>query len=160
MSFSNDWSTSVDPFDLVILIAHPIALGYITLSAKTQCLFAVVCFLFVCTSYLFVICLVICDRFVQKPCAHFEMCSEEFGSNVGIPTLLQPCRKRDRALYTRERARKRPIRKPRNRFPRCGIMDDEYRLAWANIEGWTTNANPPRSPAIYPRYASSRRKSR
>ena len=25
-------------------------------------------------------------------------------------------------------------------FPGYGIMDDEYRLAWANIEGWTTNA--------------------
>jgi len=27
-----------------------------------------------------VICLVICGRFVQKPCAHFEICSVEFGS--------------------------------------------------------------------------------
>jgi len=31
-------------------------------------------------------------------------------------------------------------------------MQDEYRLAWANIEGWTTNAksrsNPPRDKRI------------
>jgi hypothetical protein len=30
--------------------------------------------------------------------------------------------------------------KLRNPFPRCAVMDDEYRLAWADIEGWTTNA--------------------
>jgi hypothetical protein len=28
---------------------------------------------------------------------------------------------------------------PLIRFPSYRIMDAEYRLAWANIEGWTTN---------------------
>src|SRR5205823_5975488 len=38
-----------------------------------------VCLLFVC--YLFVICLVICGSFMQRPCAHFELCSQsELGS--------------------------------------------------------------------------------
>jgi hypothetical protein len=35
------------------------------------------------------------------------------------------------------------VAKPRSRLPRYGIMYDEYRLAWANIEGWTTNAKSP-----------------
>jgi hypothetical protein len=30
------------------------------------------------------------------------------------------------------------------------IMDDEYRLAWADIEGWTTNARCPTRPASKP----------
>lgn len=34
------------------------------------------CLVFVCTIYLFVICLFIYDRFVQKPCAHCEICSQ------------------------------------------------------------------------------------
>jgi hypothetical protein len=30
------------------------------------------------------------------------------------------------------------------------MMDDEYRLAWANIEGWTANAKRPARRAAKP----------
>jgi hypothetical protein len=58
-------------------------------------LFVVVRYLFgICLYQLFVCCLcvirlIICDGFVQKMCAHFEMFSQrELLTNVGIPTLF------------------------------------------------------------------------
>jgi hypothetical protein len=50
---------------------------------------------------------------------------------------LDPSR---RVYLTKMRADCLLFPKPCNHLRRSGIMDDEYRLAWAYIEGWTTNA--------------------
>jgi hypothetical protein len=58
MSFSNDWSMSVDPFNAVVLITHP-PYAQLHLLYPQAALF-VALFVVVCTRYLFVsvVCLV------------------------------------------------------------------------------------------------------
>jgi len=76
----------------------------------------------ICLYQLF-ICLVICGRFVQKLCAHFETCSQRVSMSVCrhcYSTVANAM-----GAVTRGKRVKKPTREPRNRFRVIG--------------SWTTN---------------------
>src|SRR5215470_16532629 len=83
MSFSIDWPISIDPFDLVLRITNPHMLDYVMF---VYCYLLFVWYLF--AGYLFAIWLIICDLFVQKPCAHFEMYGQWRCRNTDISPRL------------------------------------------------------------------------